>query len=247
MNARRRWLSELLAGLTAMAGAVSAATAADASAAREQLLREIDALMRETGPATGRAALSPAVRNALQTVPRERFVPPELAARAYENRPLPIGGGQTISQPFIVALMTELLDPQPDDVMLEVGTGSGYQAAVLAACVRQVYSIEIIESLARRARAALDAAGVHNVTTRVGDGYQGWREAAPFDGIIVTAAPDHVPPALIEQLRPGGRLVIPVGPQLVGQDLLLIEKQADGRTISRSTIAVRFVPLTRER
>jgi protein-L-isoaspartate(D-aspartate) O-methyltransferase len=131
--------------------------------------------------------------------------------------------------------------------MLEVGTGSGYQAAVLAACVRQVYSVEIIESLARRARAALDATGVRNVTTRVGDGYQGWREAAPFDGIIVTAAPDHVPPALIEQLAPGGRLVIPVGPQLAGQDLLLIHKQADGRTVSRSTIAVRFVPLTRER
>ena len=210
-------------------------------------MAEIDADMRATAYGTGRSALSPAVRRAMETVPRERFVPAELASSAYDNRPLPIGHGQTISQPFIVALMTELLDPQPGDVMLEVGTGSGYQAAVLAACVAKVYSIEIVAPLARQARAALDAAGVRNVETRTGDGYKGWPEAAPFDGIIVTAAPDHVPPALVEQLKPGGRLVIPVGPLALGQDLMLIRKDADGRTVSRRTIAVRFVPLTRER
>jgi len=183
----------------------------------------------------------------MASVPRHLFVPPDYQDQAYEDAPLPIGFNQTISQPFIVALMTELLDPRPTDVMLEVGTGSGYQAAVLAACVRKVYSIEIVAPLAQQARAALDAAGVRNVETRVGDGYRGWPEAAPFDGIIVTAAPDHVPPALVEQLKPGGRLVIPVGTNSFSQELLVIRKDADGRAVSRRTIAVRFVPLTRER
>lgn len=247
---RRSWIARLAAaaGLVwNMSGeSVGAETTVSAMwAARRRLLADIDALMRETAGSTGRDALSPCVRRALQTVPRERFVPPDLAQRAYENLPLPIGHGQTISQPFIVALMTELLAPRPSDVMLEVGTGSGYQAAVLAACVKRVYSIEIVAPLAERARAALDAAGVRNVDTRIGDGYAGWPEAAPFDGIIVTAAPDHVPPALVAQLAPGGRMVIPVGPLLAGQDLMVIRKEADGRTVTRSTIGVRFVPLTR--
>lgn len=215
------------------------------AAARENLLREIESDMRATARETGFPALSAAVRRAIATVARERFVPAHLAAAAYENRPLPIGEGQTISQPFIVALMTELLQPKPNDVVLEVGTGSGYQAAVLAECVARVYSIEIVASLAQRARAALDAAGYRNVETRVGDGYIGWPEAAPFDGIVVTAAPDHVPPRLIEQLKPGGRLVIPVGPHRATQELLVIEAGRDGRTLTRRTIAVRFVPLTR--
>lgn len=215
------------------------------SAARENLMREIDSDMRATAADTGHTALAPAVQRALATVARERFVPPHLAASAYENRPLPIGEGQTISQPFIVALMTNLLQPKPDHVVLEVGTGSGYQAAVLAECVAKVYSIEIVAPLARRAREALDAAGYRNVETRIGDGYLGWPEAAPFDGIIVTAAPDHVPPRLIEQLKSGGRLVIPVGPQRAVQELLVIEKTRDGSAITRRTIAVRFVPLTR--
>ena len=180
------------------------------AAARESLLREIESDMRATARDTGHPALSPAVRRARDGCART-LVPSHLAAHAYENRPLPIGEGQTISQPFIVALMTELMQPKPDHVVLEVGTGSGYQAAVLAECVAKVYSIEIVAPLAQRARAALDAAGYRNVETRIGDGYQGWPEAAPFDGIVVTAAPDHVPPRLIEQLRPGGRLVIPVG------------------------------------
>jgi protein-L-isoaspartate(D-aspartate) O-methyltransferase len=247
MVSRRDWLARLGAALAALGRATPAAARDDAATARDRLLREIDELMLDTAASTGRNALSPAVRHALQTVPRERFVPPDLVTRAYENRPLPIGLGQTISQPFIVALMTELLEPRATDVTLEVGTGSGYQAAVLAACVKRVYSIEILAPLSARARAALDAAGVRNVETRVGDGYQGWPEAAPFDGIIVTAAPDHVPPALIAQLAPGGRMVIPVGAVDAGQDLLLLRKDTAGRTVSRSTIPVRFVPLTRGR
>ena len=215
------------------------------AAAREHLLREIESDMRATARDTGYATLSAAVRRAIAAVARERFVPSQLASAAYQNRPLPIGEGQTISQPFIVALMTELLQPKSSDVVLEVGTGSGYQAAVLAECVAKVYSIEIVASLAKRARAALDAAGYRNVETRIGDGYLGWPEAAPFDGIIVTAAPDHVPPRLIEQLKPGGRLVIPVGPHHAAQELWLIEAGRDGRAITRRTIAVRFVPLTR--
>ena len=215
------------------------------AAARENLLREIENDMRSTARETGHPELSAAVRRALATVPRERFVPPHLAALAYENRPLPIGEGQTISQPFIVALMTQLLQPKPGHVVLEVGTGSGYQAAVLAECVAKVYSIEIVAPLARSAREALDAAGYRHVETRIGDGYLGWPEAAPFDGIIVTAAPDHVPRRLIEQLKPRGRLMIPVGPLSATQELLVIEKGADGETITRRVLAVRFVPLTR--
>jgi protein-L-isoaspartate(D-aspartate) O-methyltransferase len=244
---RRAWLARALTAVAAYALRGPAAAQTDLARARERLLAEIDADMRDTAGSTGRRVLSPAVRSAMATVPRERFVPPELAASAYDNRPLPIGQGQTISQPFIVALMTELLDPRPTDVMLEVGTGSGYQAAVLAACVRKVYSVEILAPLAARARAALDAAGVRNVETRVGDGYLGWPEAAPFDGIVVTAAPDHVPPALVEQLAPGGRLVIPVGAIERRQELLLIRKEPDGHTVTRRTLSVRFVPLTRAR
>lgn len=213
--------------------------------AREQLVREIENEVRATAPDTGRSTLSPCVRRAIASVARERFVPGYLAAAAYENRPLPIGEGQTISQPFIVALMTELLQPKPEHVVLEVGTGSGYQAAVLAECVAKVYSIEIVAPLAQRARTALDAAGYRNVETRIGDGYRGWPEAAPFDGIVVTAAPDHVPPRLVEQLKPGGRLVIPVGPREATQELLIVEAAGDGRAVTRRTIAVRFVPLTR--
>ncbi|HTN50353.1 MAG TPA: protein-L-isoaspartate(D-aspartate) O-methyltransferase [Burkholderiaceae bacterium] len=240
----------MFAGLGAALAALvlpEAAPGEDLDAARRRMLAEIDQDVRETATSTGVTRLSPAVRHAIETVPRERFVPPLLASRAYDNRPLPIGHDQTISQPFIVALMTELLEPRASDRVLEIGTGSGYQAAVLAACVRTVYSIEIVAPLAQQARAALDAAGVRNVETRIGDGYRGWPEAAPFDGIIVTAAPDHVPPALLEQLAPGGRMVIPVGAGPMDQELLLIQRDADGRTVTRRTIGVRFVPLTRER
>jgi protein-L-isoaspartate(D-aspartate) O-methyltransferase len=174
-------------------------------------------------------------------------VPPAQVPYAYENRPLPIGHGQTISQPYIVALMTDLLEPGPDDVALEVGTGSGYQAAVLSPLVGHVYTVEIIEPLANQAAARLDRLGYDNVTTTLGDGYYGWEEHAPFDKIIVTAAASHVPPPLIEQLKPGGKMVIPVGGRFMTQLLLLLEKTSDGEVIARQIGAVRFVPLTGER
>ncbi len=245
MTGRREWLirggSALAAGLLA-----PRASAGDEAERRRRLLREIESDLRRTETYTGRARLSPCVAAAMGRVERHRFVPVEFAAHAYENRPLPIGHGQTISQPFIVALMTDLLDPRPEHVVLEVGTGSGYQAAVLAECVRKVYTIEIVAALGERARATLAALGYRNVEVRIGDGYLGWPEAAPFDGIMVTAAPEHVPQPLLDQLKPGGRMVIPVGAQVGGQDLLLITKEADGRTITRRKLPVRFVPLTRE-
>lgn len=184
------------------------------------------------------------VMAAMMTVERHKLVPSDQRRFSYENRPLPIGYGQTISQPYIVALMTQLVRPDPDDVVLEVGTGSGYQAAILAELVGHVYSIEIIEALAVRARGDLDSLGYGNITTRLGDGYYGWEEHAPFDAIVVTAAASHVPPPLIKQLKPGGRMVIPVGSHFLTQDLLLLEKTADGEIVTRQHGAVRFVPLT---
>jgi protein-L-isoaspartate(D-aspartate) O-methyltransferase len=213
---------------------------------RERMLNEIDSMMRLTGDETGRAHLSPRIRQAIASVPRHRFVSAAQQAYAYADRPLPIGAAQTISQPFIVALMTELLDTQPSDRVLEVGTGSGYQAAVLAECVARVFTVEIVRSLGERAAALLSELGYRNIEVRVADGYLGWPEAAPFDRIIVTAAPDHVPQPLIDQLRPGGRMVIPVGAQSQEQELLLITKGADGSAVAERKISVRFVPLTRE-
>jgi len=247
MRGRRRFL--IRSGLALAGGLLAACASArdELVERRHRLLREIEADMRRTASSTGRARLSPCVAAAIERVERHRFVPAEVAAHAYENRPLPIGHRQTISQPFIVALMTELLDPQPGHVVLEVGTGSGYQAAVLAECVRKVYTIEIVAALGERARATLEALGYRNVEVRIGDGYLGWPEAAPFDGIVVTAAPEHVPQPLLDQLKPGGRMVIPVGAQAGGQDLLLIAKETDGRTITQRKLPVRFVPLTRER
>jgi protein-L-isoaspartate(D-aspartate) O-methyltransferase len=186
------------------------------------------------------------VLRAMRTVPRHRFVPPDLLSQAYEDRPLPIGHGQTISQPYIVAFMTELLGVGPEDRVLEIGTGSGYQAAVLAEIVAQVFTIEIVEPLARSARARLEELEYANVVVREGDGYYGWQEHAPYDAIIVTAAASHVPPPLLEQLRAGARMVIPVGPPFQVQTLMLIEKRADGRIEQRSLMPVRFVPFTRE-
>ena len=217
------------------------------AAERGRMVAEISSMARETGFETGRPAFSDRVMAAMRKVPRHRFVPIAQAASAYDNRPLPIGDGQTISQPYIVALMTELLDPGPGHTVLEVGTGSGYQAAVLAEIVATVYTIEIVEALGRKAAATLSALGYRNVTTRIGDGYNGWKEHAPFDGILVTAAPTEVPQPLIDQLKPGGRLVIPVGGRFDVQDLMVIEKKDDGSTTTRRTIPVRFVPLTRDR
>jgi protein-L-isoaspartate(D-aspartate) O-methyltransferase len=214
---------------------------------RTALIDEIERVVRETSSYTGRDSLDPKVLRAIGAVPRHEFVPRELAAHAYENRPLPIGEGQTISQPYIVALMTDLAEVDADDVVLEVGTGSGYQAAVLAHLVEHVYTIEIVESLGRNAERMLARLGYDNVSVRIGDGYAGWPEAAPFDAIIVTAAPDAVPQPLIDQLRSGGRLVVPVGPQDDVQSLQVIEKGVNGTLTTTNVLPVQFVPFTRDR
>jgi protein-L-isoaspartate(D-aspartate) O-methyltransferase len=177
-------------------------------------------------------------------VPRHEFVPDRVRGDAYADRPLPIGYGQTISQPFIVALMTDLLRVRPSDIVLEVGTGSGYQAAVLAYLARRVYTIEIVPALAESAAARLQRLGYGNVATRSGDGYYGWEEAEPFDGIIVTAAASQIPPPLIRQLKPGGRMVIPLGAPFALQHLVLVERNAEGRVTTRQMLPVAFVPLT---
>jgi protein-L-isoaspartate(D-aspartate) O-methyltransferase len=238
---RRRLLG---AGLAAP---LAAGAAPDYAAARARLLAEVEADMRATAGSTGRGRLDPRVAAAIGKVPRERFVPAQYAGDAYDNRPLPIGHEQTISQPFIVALMTELIEPQPTDRVLEVGTGSGYQAAVLAELVARVYTIEIVPPLAERAAEVLRSLGYANVEVRIGDGYLGWPEAAPFDAIVVTAAPDHMPQPLVDQLAPGGRLVAPIGSRFGIQRLQLLRKDAQGRAVTRSVLDVRFVPLTRGR
>jgi len=212
---------------------------------RAALLKEIEAMARDTGAETGRAVFSARVMAAMAKVPRHRFVPASYGALAYANRPLPIGHGQTISQPYIVALMTELLDAKAGDTVLEIGTGSGYQAAVLAELVQQVYSIEIIEPVGKNAAALLRQLGYKNIETKIGDGYIGWPERAPFDAIIVTAAAPHIPPALVAQLKPGGRMVIPVGADGEVQFLHVMVKQVDGSISTRRSLPVRFVPLTR--
>ena len=212
--------------------------------ARAEMMRAIQADVRATRDQVGRQALNAKVIKVMAEVPRHEFVGPELAAFAYANRPLPIGYGQTISQPYIVALMTDLLDLSTDDRVLEIGTGSGYQAAVLAKLVDRVYTIEIIEPLGQSARKRLQRLGYENVSVRVGDGYFGWKEHAPYDAVIVTAAAGHVPPELIAQLGPGGRMVIPIGTPFVTQQLTLVQKLPDGRTTTRRILPVRFVPLT---
>ncbi|MCS6787335.1 MAG: protein-L-isoaspartate(D-aspartate) O-methyltransferase [Thiobacillaceae bacterium] len=232
------WLTVVVAS-TALAGGEDQYTAE-----RQRMLREIVAMAADTAAETGRAQLDERVIAALARVPRHRFVPAGLTHEAYANRPLPIGYGQTISQPYIVALMTDLLRLKPGERALEIGTGSGYQAAVLAELGVRTYSIEIIEPLARQAAANLKAAGYPQVQLRVGDGYYGWPEAAPFDAIIVTAAASHVPPPLVRQLKAGGRMVIPVGAAFMTQQLLLVEKHPDGRLSTRQILPVRFVPLT---
>ncbi len=209
-----------------------------------RMLRDIAAEIHYTRALIGREAFAPRVMAAMAAVPRHLFVPEGDRDLAYANGPLPIGWGQTISQPYIVALMTDLLACGPDDRVLEIGTGSGYQAAVLSGLVAQVYSLEIIPQLARAAAERLARLGYLNVSVRQGDGHQGWPEQAPFDGILVTAAARTIPPALVEQLGPGARLVIPVGQPYAHQDLLLLEKGPDGSLALTEVLGVAFVPLT---
>ena len=214
----------LRACVVAAALAAGGVDAADSLRAREEMLDAIRATVRETRHSIGRDALAPAVMAAMARVPRHEFVPDEMRSLAYLNRPLPIGHGQTISQPYIVALMTDLLGLTAHSRVLEVGTGSGYQAAVLAEVAAQVNTMEIIEPLAVQARQRLRRLGYRNVRARLADGYYGWPEDGPYDGIIVTAAAAHVPPPLVAQLRVGGVMVIPVGGRFTVQQLLLIEK-----------------------
>ena len=213
-------------------------------AAREELGQLIKDDVRATSIYLGQETLDPRVLTALATVPRHEFVPPDLNSLAYENRPLPIGHGQTISQPYIVAIMTELIQVGPHSRVLEIGTGSGYQAAILAELVEEVYSIEIIKPLADTATSRLARLGYQNVKTMQGDGYYGWEQYAPFDAIVVTAAASHIPPPLIKQLKVGGRMIIPVGSRFMAQQLLLVIKEESGRTTTQQILPVRFVPLT---
>ena len=210
---------------------------------RIRLLREIEAEIRETGAYTGRMALAREVIDAMAKVPREEFVSPYQALLAYENRPLPIGHGQTISQPYVVALMTDLLELAPEHAVLEVGTGSGYQTAILAMLARKVHTIERVDALADQARLRLKRLGYDTVEVHNGDGYEGLVDHAPFDAIIVTAAAREIPPPLIEQLKPGGRMVIPVGGRFSVQNLVLVEKDETGEIKTTSVLPVAFVPL----
>ena len=214
------------------------------SASAETMLDAIACDARDTGGLTGRPVFGDAVMEAMRQVPRAAFVPEREAALAYENRPLPIGHGQTISQPYIVALMTELLDIEPGARILEIGTGCGYQTAILCAMGASVYSVEVVEPLATAAAARLTDLGYAEATVRAGDGRGGWPEHAPYDGIVVTAAAPSVPPALVAQLKPGACLLVPVGRAAATQSLQRIQKRADGSSETKTVLPVAFVPLT---
>ncbi|HXM74663.1 MAG TPA: protein-L-isoaspartate(D-aspartate) O-methyltransferase [Chthoniobacterales bacterium] len=232
---RRVWQWLILALLAGVGCGQSPTTVADFAAQREHMVKEQLVMHGINGER---------VLAAVRKVPREEFVPEQFRAASYADQPLPIGYDQTISQPFIVAFMTEELRPQPQDRVLEIGTGSGYQAAILAELVAEVYSIEIIEPLAKAAEATLQRLGYQNVHVKVGDGYKGWPEHAPFDAVIVTCAPDHIPQPLVDQLKDHGRMIIPVGP-MGDQELYLLEKE-NGQLRQRSVTPVRFVPMTGE-
>ena len=211
---------------------------------RKQMLAEIEEGLRTTSRYIDKKSFDMQVMKAMDTVPRHEFVSEGLRVNAYDDRPLPIGHGQTISQPYIVALMTDLLQTQPEHRVLEIGTGSGYQAAVLSQLVDQVYSIEIIEPLGRSTTQLLDRLGYKNIETRIADGYDGWPQQAPFDSIIVTAAISHIPPPLVKQLKKGGRIIIPVGSRFQTQYLTLVEKDKQGAISTRQILPVAFVPFT---
>ncbi|MGD8593474.1 MAG: protein-L-isoaspartate(D-aspartate) O-methyltransferase [Gammaproteobacteria bacterium] len=225
-------------------GFLNSLMAADYTAERQAMIRAIQADVIETSVYIGKEAFDPAVMRAMASVPRHEFVPQNQKAHAYENRPLPIGYGQTISQPYIVALMTDLLGLSKDDKVLEIGTGSGYQAAILNELTAHVFTIEIIEPLGKKAIETYKRLHLDNINVRIGDGYFGWEEQAPFDAIIVTAAADHVPPPLVKQLKNGGRMVIPVGSRFFVQQLVLVTKDDKGKITTKQLLPVRFVPLT---
>lgn len=211
---------------------------------RASLVAKIKSDFEENSDFLEKDQLDYRVLDAMAKVPRHEFVPAKQRRWAYKNRPLPIGYGQTISQPTIVAIMTDLLQLQQADRVLEIGTGSAYQAAILAELVDSVYSIEIVEELAERAANDLQRTGYGDVNTRQGDGYYGWKQAAPFDAIIVTAAASHIPPPLIKQLKVGGRMIIPIGGQFMVQHLVMVRKEADDRVTTQQILPVKFVPLT---
>jgi len=214
------------------------------ASSREEMVRVIQREFESTKGYLGRAKLKKEVLDAMKKVQRHRFVPPQMRKDAYENRPLPIGLGQTISQPYIVAVMTDLLDLNASDRVLEIGTGSGYQAAVLAEIVGEVYTIEVIPDLALLAAKRVKKLGYTTIKTRIADGYYGWEEFAPYDAIIVTAASGNIPPPLLKQLKPGGKMIIPVGGLSQVQQLILVSKETNGTITARQILPVRFVPLT---
>ncbi|PSH68246.1 protein-L-isoaspartate O-methyltransferase [Phyllobacterium brassicacearum] len=234
-------LAAVLAGTAAVVS--TSAPAQDRLAERAAMIETIKSHARSAPSAVEAQGIDPAVLKAMGNVPRHFFVPEEQRGAAYRDRPLPIGYGQTISQPFIVALMTDLIKAGPGDAVLEIGTGSGYQAAVLSPLTAKVYSIEIIPELGERAAARLEELRFDNVEVKVDDGYYGWSEHAPFDGIVVTAAASHIPPPLVEQLAKGGRMVVPVGGPFSTQFLMLVEKRRDGSITTRQLLPVSFVPL----
>lgn len=234
----------MMAAWWSFGGGAPEASPAEVTEAR--FARERERMVAEQLAAPERGITNRAVLDAMRKVPRHEFIPERLRAAAYADHPLPIGGGQTISQPYIVAFMTQALEPRVTDRVLEIGTGSGYQAAVLGELVGEVYSVEIVELLARRAAADLKRLGVKNVKVRAGDGHAGWPEAAPFDAIIVTCAPERVPRPLVDQLRDGGRMILPVGKAGGDQVLYLLTKRGTN-VVERAVLPVRFVPMTGQR
>jgi protein-L-isoaspartate(D-aspartate) O-methyltransferase len=241
----KRLIATVLAIVSGLALSTIPATAADVDYAGERaaMIRTIAMYAAEANSVTGHETIAPRVLEAMGIVPRQEFVPENVQSQAYADRPLPIGYGQTISQPLIVAIMTDLLQVAPNHVVLEIGTGSGYQAAVLAHLARQVYTIEIVPDLANSAAQRLQSLHYANVATRLGDGYYGWQEAAPFDSIMVTAAASQIPPPLIQQLKAGGRMVIPIGAPFALQHLVLVEVDQERKVRTRQLLPVAFVPL----